>query len=96
MEAQNDLMPKKRRGRPRSFPQNSTVKLTVTVETRQKEWLDNLAAASPSESASNIVRQALDLWYAVNVEKTIIAGAPQPTDAPRFSNDDLDLGWDAF
>ncbi len=35
---------KKKRGRPRSFAKGSTVNISVIIETKQKEWLDEIAA----------------------------------------------------
>lgn len=93
MENQEEQAPKKKRGRPRSFAENSTVKLTITIQESQKKWLDEQAGASPQESASNIVRQALDLWYEVNIAKTKVVGAPQLAPSWRDDDDSFDYSW---
>ena len=60
--------PTRRVGRPRKFAEGSTSSITVSIEKRQREWLDAIAKSSPDESASRIVREALDLWHQVHVE----------------------------
>lgn len=83
----------KKRGRPRSFAENSTVRVSVSIETRQKEWLDKIAASSPQESVSNIVRQALDLWHAVNLEGATLVGAAEAPSTWNSLDDDFDYSW---
>ena len=66
MEA--ETKPTRHAGRPRKFAKGSTSTLTVSIENRQREWLDAIAKSSPDESASRIVREALDLWHQVHIE----------------------------
>lgn len=84
---------KKKRGRPRSFAKGSTVNISVTIETRQKEWLDEIAASAPEESASKVVREALDLWYAVHKEGKSLVGAPSQSNPWQDDTDDFDYSW---
>ncbi len=84
---------KKKRGRPRSFAKGSTVNISVTIETRQKEWLDEIAASAPEESASKVVREALDLWYAVHKEGKSLVGAPSQSSPWQDDTDDFDYSW---
>ena len=84
---------KKKRGRPRSFAKGSTVNISVTIETRQKEWLDEIAASAPEESASKVVREALDLWYAVHKEGKSLVGAPSQINPWQDDADDFDYSW---
>ena len=84
---------KKKRGRPRSFAKGSTVNISVTIETRQKEWLDEIAASAPEESASKVVREALDLWYAVHKEGKSLVGAPSQINPWQDDTDDFDYSW---
>ena len=84
---------KKKRGRPRSFAKGSTVNISVTIETRQKEWLDEIAASAPEESASKVVREALDLWYAVHKEGKSLVGAPLQSSPWQDDADDFDYSW---
>ena len=84
---------KKKRGRPRSFAKGSTVNISVTIETRQKEWLDEIAASAPEESASKVVREALDLWYAVYKEGKSLVGAPSQSSPWQDDADDFDYSW---
>ncbi len=86
--------PKKKRGRPRSFAKGSTVNICVAIETQQKIWLDEVASSAPQESASKVVREALDLWYAVHKEgKTLVGGPSQRTDWRGDADDDFDYSW---
>ena len=84
---------KKKRGRPRSFAKGSTVNISVTIETKQKEWLDEIAASAPEESASKVVREALDLWYAVYKEGKSLVGAPSQSNPWQDDADDFDYSW---
>ena len=84
---------KKKRGRPRSFAKGSTVNISVTIETRQKEWLDEIAASAPEESASKVVREALDLWYAVHKEGKSLVGAPSQINPWQDDADNFDYSW---
>lgn len=90
----NDSPQKKKRGRPRSFRKGSTVNISVSIETRQKEWLDRVAASAPQESASKVVREALDLWYAVHEEgQTLVVGAAAHENYADDDRDDFDYSW---
>lgn len=84
---------KKKRGRPRSFAKGSTVNISVTIETKQKEWLDEIAASAPEESASKVVREALDLWYAIHKEGKSLVGAPSQSSPWQDDTDDFDYSW---
>ena len=84
---------KKKRGRPRSFAKGSTVNISVTIETKQKEWLDEIAASAPEESASKVVREALDLWYAVHKEGKSLVSAPSQISPWQDDTDDFDYSW---
>ncbi len=84
---------KKKRGRPRSFQKGSIVNISVSIETRQKEWLDEVAASAPHESASKVVREALDLWYAVHKEGQTLVGATVQNNCTNDDADDFDYSW---
>lgn len=73
-----DQQTKKKRGRPRKFAKNGTVIISASIERRQQEWLSEIAHLSVEESASKIVREALDLWYRVNVLGENIAAPERP------------------
>lgn len=86
--------PKKKRGRPRSFAKGSLANICVSIEAEQKQWLDEVAASAPHESASKVVREALDLWYAVHKEGLVLTN---PSNTQAYSttdeDDDFDYSW---
>ena len=86
--------PKKKRGRPRSFAEGSLANICVSIEAEQKQWLDKVAASAPHESASKVVREALDLWYAVHKEGTVLTHSLNATASINIDeDDDFDYSW---
>lgn len=85
--------PKRKRGRPRSFAEGSTIAISVSIEKRQKEWLDEVAASAPQESASKVVREALDLWYAVHKEGKTLVGPANVASSWTDEDDGFDYSW---
>ena len=85
-------VPKRKRGRPRSFAAGTTTNICVNIEVRQKELLEKITTGSPRENASKIVREALDLWFAAHEGNGDSKVAPENASFSA-NNDDYDYGW---
>lgn len=93
MNSASEQTPKRKRGRPRSFTEGSLANICVSIEAQQKQWLDEIAASAPHESASKVVREALDLWHAVHKEGMVLTTAAAQHGELNGDDDDFDYSW---
>ena len=76
---------KRKVGRPKNRPDEGTCAIAVTISKEQRAWLDEAVRSSVDLSMSKVVRDALDLWKKVNIDKKAAK--------PSVTTDDYDYSW---
>ena len=84
-EDNDPILPRRKVGRPRKSPDAGTCAVAVTITKQQRKWLDQVTNQDVDYSMSKIVREALDLWKAVNLDGKAVQ--------PRQEPDDYDYSW---